>query len=189
MKVCIAGSALAYPRGGHFWVYLNWALGLLALGCEVIWLEQWDSDWTAQEVVQGAETVHRLIVANDVAAPLALTPDVPASLATKLPFQLLSLDDAVEGDLLLSLDKLLPKAVVQRFAKSALVDLDPGITQGRIKLGQYDLPDYDVFFTIADGVPRRDAGIDWQHTRPCVALDRWLPTPPSAGGAFTTVTH
>ena len=26
--------------GGHFWVYLQYALGLRRLGCEVYWLEQ-----------------------------------------------------------------------------------------------------------------------------------------------------
>ena len=25
---------------GHLWAYLNWALGLQRLGCEVVWLEQ-----------------------------------------------------------------------------------------------------------------------------------------------------
>ena len=40
--VCLGAGALDYPEGkggGHTWVYLNWALGLRALGCRVIWLE------------------------------------------------------------------------------------------------------------------------------------------------------
>ena len=41
ITVCIApAKTLDYPKGGgHLWAYLNWALGLRALGCEVIWLE------------------------------------------------------------------------------------------------------------------------------------------------------
>ena len=32
------------PRGGgHLWVYLNWALGLHAVGCDVTWLEAADA--------------------------------------------------------------------------------------------------------------------------------------------------
>jgi len=39
--VCLLANALSYPEGGgHLWVYLNWALGLRALGCQVIWLER-----------------------------------------------------------------------------------------------------------------------------------------------------
>ena len=31
----------AYPQGGgHFWVYMQYALGLQALGCDVYWLEE-----------------------------------------------------------------------------------------------------------------------------------------------------
>ena len=41
ITVCIAPvKTLEYPEGGgHLWEYLNWALGLRALGCQVIWLE------------------------------------------------------------------------------------------------------------------------------------------------------
>src|SRR5918999_6485545 len=41
VTVCLStNTTLSYPQGGgHLWVYLNWALGLRALGCEVIWLE------------------------------------------------------------------------------------------------------------------------------------------------------
>ena len=39
--VCLAAArTVAYPQGsGHLWVYLQWALGLRALGCDVFWLE------------------------------------------------------------------------------------------------------------------------------------------------------
>ena len=40
ITVCIAPATLDYPLGGgHLWAYLNWALGLRALGCNVLWLE------------------------------------------------------------------------------------------------------------------------------------------------------
>ena len=41
ITVCLCAKTLYYPHGGgHFWVYLNWALGLRALGCQVLWLER-----------------------------------------------------------------------------------------------------------------------------------------------------
>jgi hypothetical protein len=41
VTVCLSPTkTLNYPQGGgNLWVFLNWALGLRALGCEVIWLE------------------------------------------------------------------------------------------------------------------------------------------------------
>src|SRR5437867_12665281 len=41
LTACLApANTMAYPNGGgHLWVYLNWVLGLRALGCQVIWLE------------------------------------------------------------------------------------------------------------------------------------------------------
>ena len=38
VTVCLSTKkTLSYPQGGgHLWVFLNWALGLRALGCEVI---------------------------------------------------------------------------------------------------------------------------------------------------------
>ena len=40
MTVCMLARTLNTPTaGGHTWVYLNWAMGLRALGCRVVWLE------------------------------------------------------------------------------------------------------------------------------------------------------
>jgi hypothetical protein len=44
-KVWLAANSLGYPEGGgHLWLYLNWALGLKLLGCEVVWLESAEPD-------------------------------------------------------------------------------------------------------------------------------------------------
>jgi hypothetical protein len=38
--VCLIAKMVEFPEGGgHFWPYLNWAMGLRRCGCEVIWLE------------------------------------------------------------------------------------------------------------------------------------------------------
>src|SRR5215216_4362569 len=46
VTVCLStNTSLSYPQGGgHLWIFLNWALGLRALGCEVIWLETVSSE-------------------------------------------------------------------------------------------------------------------------------------------------
>src|SRR5947209_5201347 len=39
--VCLLANTLYYPEGGgYFWIYLNWALGLRDVGCDVIWMEE-----------------------------------------------------------------------------------------------------------------------------------------------------
>src|ERR1700756_1598907 len=49
--ICLAANTLRFPgAGGHFWVFLNWALGLRALGCRVVWLERITGDLCAQKV-------------------------------------------------------------------------------------------------------------------------------------------
>src|SRR5207237_4559619 len=42
--VCLAAArTVAYPQGsGHLWVYRQWALGLRALGCDVLWRDGMD---------------------------------------------------------------------------------------------------------------------------------------------------
>ena len=40
VTIWLSANTLHYPQGGgHMWVFLNWALGLRELGCEVVWLE------------------------------------------------------------------------------------------------------------------------------------------------------
>jgi len=36
MNVCLVANTISYPEGGgHYWVYLNWAMGLRDAGCQV----------------------------------------------------------------------------------------------------------------------------------------------------------
>jgi hypothetical protein len=41
VTVCLSARMLRHlDHGGLLWLYLNWALGLRALGCQVVWLEE-----------------------------------------------------------------------------------------------------------------------------------------------------
>jgi hypothetical protein len=47
ITVCLAANTLGYPQGGGLlWIYLNWALGLRACGCQVVWLESVNPKWS-----------------------------------------------------------------------------------------------------------------------------------------------
>ncbi len=190
--VCIAANTIAYPAGGgHLWVYLNWALGLRASGCQVVWLE------VLHRTVHPAKAERRLAALEarlapfELAARIALVYPGDQALKKKSP---LSLDEACRADLLLSLRYGLPAKIVQRFRRSALLDIDPGLIQTWIASGQVKIAPYDVYLTTGETVGREDArfpsgGLAWQYVPPCIALE-WWPRRGSSGQApFTTISH
>src|SRR5438093_4837518 len=73
LTVCLApANTMAYPNGGgHLWVYLQWSLGLKALGCRVIWLEVLDPgkplDRTKADVAALRERLGRYSLAQSLA--------------------------------------------------------------------------------------------------------------------------
>ena len=134
MKVCLFANTLSYPEGGgHLWVFLNWALGLRSVGCQVIWLED-----TAPSIRRRMppHEVQRLVTALKARlAPYDLADSVAlcASAAEPLPQNAvegcLDLEAAAEADLLLDLNYAKHPEIVGRFRRSALVDIDPGLSQ------------------------------------------------------------
>lgn len=172
--VCLGANTLDYVEGGgHLWVYLNWALGLRAAGCEVIWLEAATPETPPGQVAALEERLEHYGLGGCLA----------------LWSRGEDLDAASESDLLLSLQYDLPSSVVERFRRSALVDIDPGLLQTWLRAGHIELAPHDVYLTIGENeLP--DTGLAWEHTAPCVALEWWSRQPLANGtAAFTTVTH
>jgi hypothetical protein len=196
LTVCLVADTLYHPQsGGHHWVYLNWALGLLALGCRVIWLER----VTVNDRVPVEKTETGLVALKSrlerfgLAEGLALwcrSGEMPPGAAEGC----LDLDAAADADLLLNQKYSLPPEVVGHFRRSALLDIDPGLLQLWISEGQIRPARHDAYFTIGETVGRPgarfpDAGLPWQYTPPCVALDWWPPCPAAKDAPFTTVSH
>ncbi|HEX7125978.1 MAG TPA: hypothetical protein VF406_09380 [Thermodesulfobacteriota bacterium] len=195
LTVCVTGHALRYPElGGHFWAYLNWALGLRALGCTVTWLEALPIDRPEAAVVDCLRAFRRHLAPYGLADRFAVyAPEgtVPPGVAAE---GCLDLDAAAEADLLLDLVDGTPAAVVGRFRRSALVDGDPGQLQLWMHRGEIEVAPHDRYFTVGEGVVRPgsaipDAGIEWTYTPPCVSLDWWpvREAPPDA--PWTTVSQ
>jgi hypothetical protein len=106
----------------------------------------------------------------------------------------LDLDAAASADLLVNFEYSLPQSVVDRFQRSALMDIDPGLLQVWINQGDIKPARHDVYFTTGETVGRPgakfpDGGVPWYHTPPCVALDSWSPSPAPADAPFTTISH
>ena len=186
--VCLApANTIAYPNGGgHLWVYLHWALGLRALGCRVIWLEQIDPAEPPDDTARNVSAVRGHLARWGLADDFALVgPDgAPHS----------ELDAANEADLLLNLWHSLPADVVGRFRRSALVDTDPGLLQIWMTTGDIRPADHDVYFTIGEtvGTPGArfpDGGVRWLYTPPPIFLPEWPAVPSNGAAPYTTVAH
>jgi hypothetical protein len=219
--VCLStNQTLNYPQGGgHLWVFLNWALGLRALGCEVIWLEmvsQQESTSTpkrrlrrsglaerpddpVREVQTEVATLKSRLERFGLGGCLALHPSGEGEvLPDELTKGCLDLEAAAEADLLLNLRYNLPAEVVERFRRSALVDIDPGLLQVWMSQGLVSIAHHDMYFTIGETVGRLgarfpDAGLKWHYTPPPVYLPEWPPTRTDgmadAMAPYTTVSH
>ena len=193
-RVCLSAYTLDYPRGGgHFWVYLNWALGLQSLGYELVWLEAVDDRRTVPEnrrlVAQLKSRLRRAGLDENV----AVWSRGDHGRAVSLGDDVLDITDAAECELLISLNYETPADVLSRFRRTCLIDMDPGLLQVCVAQGQLALPRYDVYFTVGESVDRSPAlpetGLTWQHVPPAVAVQQWpvTTTPPDA--SFSTVSH
>ena len=220
VTVCLAtNTTLNYPQGGgHLWVFLNWALGLRALGCEVIWLEM-VSDKESAAALKSSRKYHRLGLERDVPAerPADLVRANVATLKRRLrPYGLadrlalcslgretpsevvgdgcLDLEAAAEADLLLDMRYDLPGEVIDRFRRSALLDIDPGLLQLWMSQGLVSVWRHDSYFTIGETVGRPgarfpDVGLEWHYTPPPVFLPEWPQVRAEDMAPYTTVSH
>jgi hypothetical protein len=194
--VCFTAKNIYYLKGGgHFWVPLNWALGLRALGCDVIWLELIDPRTRVEEV----RTLTRQL--KDRLEPYGLRDAVALSSITTEPLDPAVVDGCLDlgaaagrADLLVNLRYDLPAEQVRRFRRSALLDIDPGLLQIWVDVGRYALAPHDIYFTIGETVGTPGArfpscGVEWHYTPPPVYLPAWPPAPTHPSAAYTTVAH
>src|SRR5207244_5959549 len=104
-KICLAPArTLAYPQGGgHLWVYLQWALGLRAQGCRLIWLEGIDPRDPERDSQEMVTRLKCRLEPYGLAESLALFSLNDEPLPPDIAEHTLGLDAAAEADLLLNL--------------------------------------------------------------------------------------
>jgi hypothetical protein len=192
--VCLApAKTIRYPQGGgHFWVYLNWALALRAVGCKVIWLEGLDP--SGENVRELVGTLEARLDEYGFRGSLALFSLNDSPLPADVARRCLDLDAAAEADLLLNLWHSLPPHVVARFRRSAFVDTDPGTLQIWMANGHIRPAQHDIYFTVGETIGTSlarspDCGLRWHYTPPAVFLPEWPSVSPAPGAPYTTVAH
>jgi hypothetical protein len=195
-NVCLFAKAIGYPEGGGLlWLYLNWALGLRSCGCNVIWLETAPKSQGPDELRKSLLALKTRLQPYGFANSIALYRESEELLPDSISRDIVSLEAATaSADLLLDINYSACRELVQRFRRSALLDIDPGQTQVWISNGFMQIASHDLYFTIGENVGRKgarfpDCGLTWIYTPPCIALDWWpaCDAPPMA--AYTTISQ
>jgi hypothetical protein len=192
-RICVFADTLLYPEGGgHFWVYLNWALGFRRNGCEVVWMEHArpDSPKLARNVPALIDRLRRFGI-DALALVAGNGDDADERVATGA----WTLAEAAEASgLLVNFRYGAAESVVKRFRRSALMDIDSGLLQVWISEGTVKVAPHDLYFTTGETVGRGDAafpdcGLHWRRVRPSVALPEWPVRKADSSSPFTTITN
>jgi len=192
-------NVATFPEGGgHFWVYLQYVLGLRQLGCEVYWLEAFRSKGRAEPEAAALATFRARIRQHGLDAKTILYVTHGKEPSPDAPTEYLDMDrDEAEAvfaraDLLLNFHYGISPGLLAQFRRTALVDIDPGLLQFWVSREQVRVPRHDFYFTTGEtvgaiGSKIPDCGLEWIHIRPPVCLERWpLEFDPSCK-VFTTV--
>jgi len=197
--VVSAFNVANFPEGGgHFWVYLQYVLGLRRLGCEVYWLEGFRTDGDPEQTAAALATFRarmeqfgmRSKAILYVAHGLEPSHDAPAEYLDMTRAEAETIFE--RADLLLNFHYAISPGLLARFRRTALVDIDPGLLQFWISRKQLSVPRHDCYFSISENAGKPgsripDCGVDWIPIRPAVCLERWPYRFDPRCEAFTTV--
>lgn len=193
-EICLLADTLGFMSGGgHFWVYLNWALGLRANGVRVHWLEPIPDGLTDDELGQRVETLCRRLSPYGLDESLGVVAWTRENIEVSRPRADCAAfsDIASAADLLINFTYAMPPKVLDRFRRTALIDIDPGLTQLWLSTGQMHVAPHSLYFTTGETVGHSalvpDCGLPWMYTPPCVSIDAWPVAPAPESAPFTTV--
>ncbi len=192
-------NVVTFPEGGgHFWVYMQYVLGFLTHGCEVFWLERFtpsgDEDRDAYMLEQFSK---RMSLFGLKGKTILYTQNDPGSQSTP-DIKFIDVSESYaesvfkRADLLLNFYYVISPALLERFNRTSLVDIDPGLLQFWIDAGQLSVSGHDYYLTTGEtvGTPTAkfpDCGLSWLHIQPPVSLEWWPFHFDTQCEAFTTV--
>jgi hypothetical protein len=192
--VLSAFDVLQFPRGGgHFSAYLQYVYGLQAAGCDVWWLERMnasgDLEADRRRAAKLSARLGRVGLADRLIVYTGKREDERG---------FLTLDGAhaeavfARAELLLNFNYEIDPELLARFSRTALVDIDPGLLQLWMQMGDLSVAPHELYFTTGDTVGTPDArfpsgDLPWTHIRPPVSLEHWPVATQEARAEFTTV--
>jgi hypothetical protein len=197
--VVSAYNVASFPEGGgHFWVYMQYVLGLKALGHDVYWLERFVPGKDPARDEAAIATFLARMAAFGMAGRVVLLvgPDPRRVPGATTVVRGIPADEAEalfrRAELLLNFHYAIDPELLGRFRRTALVDIDPGLLQFWISRGQLVVPPHDLYFTTGETVGTEsalfpDCGLPWVHIPPPVSLEHWTCAYDPRPGAMTTV--
>jgi hypothetical protein len=195
LKICVSANNISYPQGGgHMWVFLNWCLGLKEIDCDVIWLEGIEGKTNGESLAQLSGLQSRL-KPYGLAASVALWTRDGGPLPPEISGKCMEVDAVADADLLINVHYRTPVAVLKRFRRSALIDIDPGLLQTWLSGGYHlSVPTHTHYFTTGEtvgtpGAKFPDLGIRWHYVPPPICLEWWRPVHNTNPAPFTTISH
>jgi hypothetical protein len=192
--VLSAFDVLQYPQGGgHFSAFLQYVHGLRSQGCEVWWMERLaasgDRDADARAAAEMAGRLRDVGLADRL---IVYTGDRDRS-RTWLTLEAGEAERVLaRAELLLNFFYELDPEMLARFARTALVDIDPGLLQMWIAERGLHVSAHDVYFTTGETVGTPQARFpsgeyEWNHIRPPVSVEHWTVAEEATDRGFTTV--
>jgi hypothetical protein len=185
-RVVVSPTNVAnFPEGGgHFWVYMQYVTALLRLGCDVLWLERLRSsgDPERDRILRSRLKQRLEPFGMEGRAILYADDELPPGVERQL----------AGADLLLNFQYDMSPRLLAHFRRTALVDIDPGLLQHWIRLGEITPAPHHVYFSTGEtvGTPNAavpDCGLPWKRIRPPVDLASWPFVAPPEQAPFTTV--
>jgi hypothetical protein len=196
------GCLIHYPEGGGVWIgFLQYLLGLRALGHEVLWLELYkptgnpDRD---QQLIDNFFAIFREYGVADAACVLADASPTPASLRSPAligkPWQ--EVEDFIgTADVMWNLASAVRHPLLSIFKRRVVIDGDPGhwhVSAFDVDMGQND---HHAFLTVGSKINDIDCevprfGLKWHPFAPCIYLPMWQVAPdPGPQAPFTSITQ
>jgi len=192
-------EALNYSNGGgHLWVFLNWSLGFIKNGFDVVWIETVPDHYTPEMLLYAVKALKANLKDAGITPPLALLfPENSRERFMPVREEIRSLtvplDELADtSELIVNYHYDLAKEVLGRFRRTALVDIDPGRVQVWVRDGHFKIERHDIYFTVSEAATRPhpkipDIGIKWRFSPPPVYLPEWPVAAAPPGAPYTTV--
>jgi hypothetical protein len=203
MLIALGSSTVAsYPAGGGHWSwFLQYPLGLRALGHEVFWLEVLKSTGRRERdlrLIRNFFTRIRGYGLSDTCA-LLLVDDTDVQDPERGEVFGRSRDqfaDAIRStELFWNLGCTIREPLLGRFRHRVLIDTDPGHLQIAAQTWDLGIDRHHAFLTVGAKIHDSDCGVPtlghaWRHFLPFVHLPMWQLVPdPGPAAPFTSITQ